>query len=169
MLRYPAEAIGRVTWCGPFAIAIITGLTYEEAHDKAIAVENRRLNAAAKARGLRPGYWRVTHFKSMGRGVLSRTAARLGVKIRWSGYRKLAEQPTLLTFARDHTIKGRTYLILAGHHYVVVRDGVVYHSWHTPCPVEDMQRHRLARVCYWAEVKPRPAAILEPAPLAAAA
>lgn len=168
-LKYPAmkttrgrrSPTGRTLWCGPFALAVVTGLEYDEAHAKAVAVEQRRLNADAKRRGLPPGYWTKAYFKGMTASELARTAEKLGVKADWhhvpNGKRK---GPTLLTFSREHTVKGKTYVIIAGWHWVVVKDGVLYHSHVDPITVEEAPTYRMARVSCWAEVKPRPEAVL---------
>lgn len=65
---------------------------------------------------------------------------------------------TVQAFTRNHTKPGRAYLIDAADHWLVVMDGVMYNSHFKPIPVEKAPRYRLARVLWWAEVKPRPEA-----------
>ena len=147
----------RTLWCGPFSVAMVTGLSYEEAYEKCRKMEQRRLNAQAKRRGLRPGYWTAI-IKGMHEGTLSKALGLLKVKCEWNWVKR--KDLTLLTFAREHTIKGLTYIVVAGNHYVTIKDGVLYHSHHDPMPVEDAPKYRKARVSGWAHVRPLPAAIV---------
>jgi hypothetical protein len=154
-----APVSGLVLWCGPFALAVVTGLPYDTCREKLRAVEQRRLNAQAKARGLKPGYWKA-RIKGVSDHLLATTAERLGVKVAWHNIRHgRTSGPTLITFTRDHTVKDRVYLVVAGWHYVTICNGILYHAHHDPLPVEDAPKYRKARVARWAEVKPLPAAI----------
>lgn len=160
-LRHPARSSTRTsTWCGPFALAVITGLSYDDAYAKSLAVEKRRLRTAARRRNLAPNYWTDgLSIKSMHANAFKRTAERLGIVVKWAY--ELKDQPTLLTFTRQHTVKDRVYVVSAGNHYEVICNGILYHSHHDPMPVEDAPRYRMARVKKWTEVKPRPAALRE--------
>jgi hypothetical protein len=153
--EYRKSPTGRTLWCGPFAVAVLTGVSYDDAHAEAVRIERRRLNAEAKRVGLKPGYWNKTHFKGMHFNALKRTAEKLGAKFGATTFTyNKAKALTLLTFARDHTVAGKVYLITAGNHYVIVKDGVLYHSHHDPLPVEQAPRYKMAKVTKWTEVRP---------------
>lgn len=146
MLRYPTfaggrSAAGRALWCGPFALSVLTGLDFDTCYSKALDVEKRRLRAEARKKGLRPGYWAdgLSIIKGMGLAHLQRTAERLGVRFKWTNVRK-RDGLTLLTFVRQHTVKGRTYLVNAGDHYMTIRDGILYHSHHACDPRRWLRR-----------------------------
>lgn len=184
MLRYPEinttrgrkSPGGRTLWCGPFAVAQITGLGYDEAYAKTLA-DIRRATMAHWIK--RYGKERAERMKRAGnlpnviKGTFEhqiiRVLGKLGVRAKLTYCGRMADRPTLITFARDHTVRGRTYIVVAGNHWVTIKDGLLYHSHHDPLPIEQAKRYRMARVECWAEVKPRPAAIPEPAPLAEAA
>lgn len=157
--HYRKSVSGRTLWCGPFALAMITGLEYDEAHGRAVRIEQRRLNKEARSRGLRAGYWRKTHFKGMGEAAFARFAERMGVRVKWTRVDK-KKAVTLLTFTRDHTVKGKTYVLVAGNHFVTVKDGILYHSHHDPLPVEEAPKYKRAKVTAWAEVRPRREALV---------
>lgn len=178
MLKYPAMTAsrkslsGRTLWCGPFVVAMVTGLDYDAAYKKVLADVRRASLAARKKRYAgRPEAdlkWSLrtqplpTVIKGTYEHQIARVLGKLGVKTTLV-YSKgnIKSWPTLLTFARDHTIKGHTYIVVAGHHWVTLKDGILYHSHHAPQPIEDAPRYRMARVECWADVKPRPDAILQ--------
>lgn len=192
MLRYPTiskawggnpgerkSPSGRTLWCGPFAVAVLTGLGYDEAYAKVLADLRRAIMTVRRKRAerLRIKVSRAnlpTTIRGVHEHDVARTLGKLGVKVKWTNLAK-RDRMTLLDFTRNHTVKGRTYLVVAGNHYEVIKDGVIYHSHIDPTPIEEATSrasksgYKLARVECWAEVKPRPAAILELAPLAEAA
>lgn len=178
MLRYPAinttrgrkSPSGRTLWCGPFLVALLTGLPYDEAYAKLLAdirraiMKKRRAVAERGWRGTlladRPVVSRAglpTQVKGTYEHQIARLLGKLGVAMKltytWAPI-------TLLTFAREHTVKGKTYAVAAGHHWLVLKDGLLYHSHHAPLPIDEAPRYRMARVECWAEVRPRPAALL---------
>lgn len=173
-LKYPSidkrsgrrSPTGRTLWCGPFAIAMLSGLEYDDAYAKALAVVRREHMAVARLHAKR--YGTAVSKNGLPRSIQGlsheKTALvlnRLKIKTKLTRILRKTERPTLLTFARNHTIKGRTYICVAGHHWVVIKDGVLYHAHHDPIALDDAPRYRLAKVDSWAEVKPLPAAILE--------
>lgn len=167
----------RTLWCGPFLVAMVTGLGYDEAYRKVLgdirraALKQRKAKYIGRDTDLK---WslRVNPLPTVVKGTyehqIVRILGKLGVKAKLVYTGPMAKRPTLLTFARDHTVKGKTYIVVAGHHWVTIKDGILYHSHHDPMPLEDAKRYRMARVECWAEVKPRPAAVAEE-PLALAA
>lgn len=176
MLNYPAIKLvsglyrksptGRTLWCGPFALAVITGLPYDEAYAKILDVEKRHIRQMNREhysnRGVKnpKGPWRVpTSLQGLHHTRLARASERLGVKMKWVSIPSKKHQMTLLTFAREHTVKDHVYVVIAGNHYEVICNGVLYHSHHDPVKIEDAPKYRMARVTYWTEVKPRPAAL----------
>lgn len=176
MLKYPKiderrgrkSPSGRTLWCGPFAVAMVTGLEYDEAYKKVLADIRRAIMKTrreyAKKRGVpvsRSGLPTSVQGTYEHQIVRILNKLRVTTKLVYTG--PMSKRPTLLTFVRDHTVKGRTYIIVAGNHWVTVKDGVLYHSHHDPLPVEDAPRYKMARVECWAEVKPRPEAIKEEA------
>lgn len=175
MLNYPAIELvsglyrkspsGRTLWCGPFALAVITGLPYDDAYAKAFAVEkrvareaNRAYNAKRGIKSARGPYKVPKSTQGLSKGNFKEAARLLGVKVQWAHlYGK--GQMTLLTFTRDHTVKDHVYVVVAGNHYEVICNGVLYHSHHDPVKIEDAPKYRMAKVTAWADVKVRPAAL----------
>lgn len=172
MLNYPAIKLveghyrkspsGRTLWCGPFALAVITGLPYDTVYAKVLDVEKRRIRALNKAQGRAPnaGYRVPTSMQGLHMNALARTAERFGIKVAWKKVPKHgAKSVTLLTFAREHTVKDHVYVVIAGNHYETICNGVLYHSHHDPVRLEDAPSYRMAKVTYWADVKVKPAAL----------
>lgn len=166
MLRSPTRSETRSkSWCGPYALAVLSGLTYDDAYSKMLKAINRQRSKEAAARGLRRDYWKKTAFKGVSTYEIRIAAKALGVKIEWATdrSRRYAHRGvTLLTFVREHTIKGKTYLVVAGNHYVVVKDGTVYDNTHTSGQhsIDDYPRAKLGRLLCYADVRPRPAALI---------
>lgn len=171
MLRYPAIKLkdgarvspsGRAMWCGPFAVAVLTGLGYDEAHnacrkDARLVARARALVAADDEGYAHPDPtqgpenidWTYPH-------QVQRVLTKLGVRC------TLYDAPAGLTLQRMvdlHTKAGKTYLVHCGAHWLVVHDGMMYHSHHEPCPVAEAPRFRRAKVLLWYEVRPRPEAL----------
>lgn len=171
-LKYPAMAsgrrkstTGRTLWCGPFAVAMVTGLEYDDAYKKVLADIRRSIMANWKKRY---GEQRASGMRDrlpkavMGtqEHQIARILNKLKIKCELVYYGQMKYRPTLITFVREHTVKGHTYIIVAGHHWVTIKDGILYHSHHDPIPVEDAPKYRKARIECWADVKPRPEAII---------
>lgn len=167
-MKSPTKS-ARTMWCGPYALALLSGLSYDEAYRKALRSINVRRGKEAVERGLRRDYWQRAALKGVSHYEMRVAAKALGIKIEWKldARRRQYEHHgvTLLTFVREHTVKGKTYLVSAANHYVVVRDGIVYDNTLTkPAhPVEEYPRAKLGRLECYAEVRPRPAAMTEAA------
>jgi hypothetical protein len=158
MLKYPSIAKragnrlslgGRALWCGPFADAVILGQDYDIA-----------LRYIERSVRLRPDPDR-TSAKTITGVFPSEIARVLGyrrVKVQFNHIDE-GERPTLVTFVRERTVKGKTYLIGVADHWVVVKDNVLYHNQHDPCHIDLAPKYRMGRVDMWAEVKPRPGAL----------
>jgi len=179
-LKYPAMTMnrksltGRTLWCGPFAIAVITGLDYDTAYAKLLSdIRRTRMKSlkrrykglsAYRLREMLPKVIKGTYEHQI-EGLLN----KLKVKTKLVYFGGMRYRPTLITFAREHTRRGRTYILVAGHHWLTMQDGIIYHSHHAPKPVEEMAKYRMAKVECYAEVEPLPAALAEPAALSEAA
>lgn len=160
-LNYPGRNPARRNWCGPFALAMISGISYDAAYAKALDVEKRRLRAQAKKRGFKPDYWtKRLAIKGLNKWTLVLIAKRLGVTVKWVFPKWSRTKLTLLTFVREHTVKDHVYLVIAGNHYETICNGILYHAHHKPLPVEDAPKYRMAHVECWADVRVRPAAVL---------
>jgi hypothetical protein len=177
MLNYPNILIkngrrqsltGRTLWCGPFLVAMVTGLDYDTAYKKVLSDLRRSILAARKKKYAGREHdlkWslKVNPLPTVVKGTyehqIARVLGKLGVTTKLVYTGPMAKRPTLLTFAREHTVKGHTYVVVAGHHWVTIKDGVLYHAWHAPMLLEDAKRWKMARVECWADVKPRPAAV----------
>lgn len=164
MLKTPTRTTRGVTeWCGPTALAVLTGLSYDEAYEKMKRAINRQRGKEAVARGLRRDYWKKSAFKGVSTYEIRIAGKALGLKIKWAIERgtisrRALRGTTLLTFVREHTVKGKTYLVVAGNHYVVVRDGLVYDNTRSNggvCSIEDYPRAKLGRLSCYAEVRPK--------------
>lgn len=174
MLKYPQintksgrrSPSGRTLWCGPFAVAMLSGLEYDEAYKKVLSVVRREHMKAARLFAERRGVAVNKRdcpksVQGLSRSMTAKVLNRLKIKTTLVHIPNKKARPTFLTFSRDHTIKGRTYIVVAGNHWMTLKDGILYHSHHDPIALEEAPRYRLAKVDCWAEVKPLPAALLE--------
>lgn len=158
MLKTPTRSTTRAhSWCGPTALAALTGLPYDAVYKKMVASINRHSRAEAKRHGYRADTWVQKSFQGVSVGDLAIAGKSLKLTIDWDSRHKGA---TLLTFTREHTIKGKVYLVVAANHYVVIKDGIVYDNTVTgPHPIDEYPRAKLGRVTHWAQVRPRPEAL----------
>lgn len=159
-LRYPRIPKDRTIWCGPFIVGLLLGLDYVEAYK--ILLADVRQAAAEVVRAAADQRYEVAGGDEVRRsqparitGTYPHQIARLlnkrGVRC---DFTELEERQTLLSFIRHVAEPGKTYLIDAGHHWLVVRNGVMYQSHYRPTVLERAPTHRKARVLCWAEVVP---------------
>ncbi len=169
MLKQPTRSTTRQhSWCGPTALAVLTGLTYDEVYPRMVDAINRHSRKLARERQLPADYWVKKAFRGVSTSDLIIAAKHFNVTVKWA--RKpgpgryqpyLHRGVTLLTFVREHTVKGKTYLVVAANHYVVVKDGIVYDNTSKgPFHVEQYPRAKLGRLRCFAEVRPRPEALV---------
>jgi hypothetical protein len=158
MLKTPTRSTTRThSWCGPTALSALTGLPYDVVYKKMVASINRHSRATAKRRGYHADTWVQKSFQGVSVDDLAVAGKSLKLTIEWSTQHK---GTTLLTFVRDHTVKGKVYLAVAANHYVVVKDGIVYDNTPTgPHPIDEYPRAKLGRITHWAQVRPRPEAL----------
>lgn len=168
-LKYPAmngrkSLTGRTQYCGPFAVAMLTGMDYDGAYTKLLASIRRQTMESRKRKYKnRPSdlkwslkQWPLpTRVKGTYDYQIKECLRKLGVKVEWS---KAHAKVTVAAFADLHTVVGQTYLVCAGHHWIVLKDGVLYHAHHAPKAAR-LSNWALKRVTYWAAVRPRPAAL----------
>lgn len=144
-------------WCGPYAYALLLGLDYEAGYKRLLGHIRRAIIKRRRARRMPERVIRGNlprFIKGVYTSTLVAALAAAGVKTAFS--RKHAGV-TVLTFTREHTVRGVAYLLDAGHHFGVILDGVLYDN-RGPCPVEECH-WKLARVEEWSIVKPRSAAL----------
>jgi hypothetical protein len=176
MLKYPTYRIkggarvspeGNTMWCGPFALAVLTGVEYEEAHRWMVA-DARRVHRALKLAEAEAEY-RAANAAELREGApdevdwtyphqMERILTSKGVKTRFTNIPE-GKRPTLQSFVRNHTAKGKAYLIGVGAHWLVTMNGIVYQSLHKPCHVSEAPRYRTGRVDMWASVRPKKEAL----------
>ena len=94
---YKTKASSGSTWCGPYAFAILTGRTYDQA-DKWL---RKLLNRKQKIQGI---YWDEASF--------------VAEKLKWKKLKKVRN----MTFnqLRDNLLSNRWYLVAYTSHFVVV-------------------------------------------------
>lgn len=157
---------GRTLWCGPFAVAMLTGLDYDSAYRACQKDAKRVAKAKALAAADEQGYsvvdpvpepditWTYPH-------QVDRVLRSLGARVSdvHESQGPIGGWPTLIRFVREQTEPGKCYLIHLASHWLVVQDGIMYHGIHDPMPVEEAPRYRRAKVEMWYEVKPRPEAL----------
>lgn len=154
MLKVPAKDPSRTNWCGPTAIAIITGKTYAEGRD---------LAAIAKIKGGRSTK-RVV--KGLGRSAIVRALKRADVKVA-AAWQKFPDKPTLMRL--DERLKPRRfYLVIVGNHYVTVNthDWTVCCNWSRAWVAFRDHPFNRSRVTEVIEVTPAPEAFGVTTPLA---
>lgn len=165
LLRLPFVQKNTHVWCGPYIVALLLGVDYAEAYRllladarlfrrMAVHVEADRSQTIATPDDVRRVVQPVRITGTYPHQV-ARLLTKRGVRCRMN---EAEGSPTVLSFIRNNAKPGRAYLIDAADHWIVVMDGVMYNSLFKPVPLEKAKRYRLARVLYWAEVKPRPEA-----------
>lgn len=90
---------GRITWCGPYAIATVCGTAYEPAYQ-----------AAKAARGKR-------HAKGITCGNLKQACETLGVKGKWT---MLSNKRVLRKFIEESLRPNEVYVINITRHFLVI-------------------------------------------------
>lgn len=160
-LRLPKCPDTGTIWCGPYIVALLLGIDYDEAY-KALLADARK--AAAEAvrvdadRDQRiPSPIELKRAKPVSvTGTYPHQVARLlnkrGVRCDLVDARADNPRLTVQSLVRHIAKPNRTYLIDAADHWLVVRDGVMYNSHFEPVLVSMAPRYRLARVLWWAEV-----------------
>lgn len=151
---------GRTLWCGPFAVAVLTGTDYDSAYEDFLAVERRAARRAIMAQGVmgwppEPADVDAVMPKDVDATYpvqLARALQQRGVRVSFNVPQDPA--PTLLRFVREQTIFEHTYIIHCGGHWLTVHEGEMYHAPHRPLPVEKAPRYRMAKVHAWADVRP---------------
>lgn len=101
MIKAPACAAKGATWCGPYALATIAGITYEEALAKVKKVTHRK---------------RIT---GMWNHEVESTAQKLGFKKFRFKYIPKKERTTLAN-SLDWLHPNRIYVVQITRHYVIV-------------------------------------------------
>jgi hypothetical protein len=133
--------LGHNRYCGPAAVSIITGRTAECA-----------VRWMLVARGYEPGE-RNGGIKGSWATEVGRALHALGYKLD-AGEDWLRDRPTLARWLRDRTPaqRARTYLVSAGHHFLVVRGNKIACSL-TGAPVNlRAYPHRRYRVRHYYRV-----------------
>jgi len=88
----------RITWCGPYAIAVVSGCGYEQAYQVARKVRNKR------------------HAKGISNTDLKKSCTKLGVKGKWH---KLEKRTQLKKFLPTLEA-GKVYVVQITKHFIVV-------------------------------------------------
>lgn len=113
---------GRTMWCGPYALALLSGREYDSVYASCLRGMNRWRNEYAAKRGRRKPK-RTKVIISLSAGWLPILGKTLGLTIEWKAAPK---GTTVGNFAELHTVKDRTYLLNITGHYCVVRNGLCY-------------------------------------------
>ena len=88
----------RITWCGPYAVAVVSGCGYEQAYQVARKVRNKR------------------HAKGISNMDLKKSCTKLGVKGKWH---KLEKRTQLKKFLPTLEA-GKVYVVQITKHFIVV-------------------------------------------------
>lgn len=136
-------AKARANWCGPYAIAVLLRLpTYDQAYDIA-----RRVNGLKAVRGLRcTQLWRAisAHNKTRQLCVWGQDISPA------HNYRQLGldtPRPTLTQWYRCRPDKRAVYLVVAGHHFLVIHGTRIIDNWTLKWePFHARKHHKRARV-----------------------
>lgn len=148
---------GRVPWCGPFAVAVLTGWDYDKAYE-ACRADLKAISRAREMVRLDSEYTaaysiNVTDPTIEGQMAhqVQRVLFKAGVFFEWDQDRRFR---TVLEFTRAQP-EG-TFLLAVGtektSHWIVIHDGMMYHSHHLPCPVSEAPRYKRSPVLNWADL-----------------
>lgn len=106
-MKAPERAVGRVTWCGPYALATVLGVTYQEAYRLALWNTGR------------------TFIKGMANWHMCEILKRRRIKTRFqtlARYNRMAQPKGRVTVQRltDWLKPNRLYIVNITDHYIVV-------------------------------------------------
>lgn len=101
MITKPNKALKGTTWCGPYALALIGNVTYEEALKKAKRATGRKI------------------IKGMWNWEVAKVAKRLGLRnFKWTNIPK--KQQTNFLNHLDWFKPNRIYVVQVTHHYMIL-------------------------------------------------
>ena len=109
----PVGHTERTVWCGPYALALLSGLSYDEVYKKAL----RKIRALKKSYEYKP-----TSIKGMYPSELTAVAKTLKTPFafeRLDGRKNKRDQLTL-TKAMDYLKPNRVYVVMITDHFLVV-------------------------------------------------
>ena len=122
---------GKNRWCGPGAIAILTGVTTDDASRMIRAFTGKRNCMGTPTHVLRKVLYEC--------GITSHLSDEY-----WSG-----ERPTLNQWVTDGRSRGGTYLVVAGNHFQILTDGLfVDNQVKEVTAFEDLKKGKRRRVSH---------------------
>lgn len=144
MLKAPEKAVGRVTWCGPYAIAaVLPRWSYTTA-----------LNALKARRG---GAWeRVMGVPEGELVAIINSTGKRHARIIDSFGGKRSPKPTLTQWYRQRPDRQATYIVVAGDHYLTIAGTKIIDNWTCEWqPFHMRKKHKKARVRCVIKVMPK--------------
>jgi len=127
-----------ITWCGPYALATVAGLTYDEVYEKMLRAYNKKR------------YTKVKHITGVTNSLMERVSKICRCTFKFERVTKRTLNQTM-----DHLDPNRIYIVLVTGHYIVVdtRDWTMIDNQNMDwVPIKE-SAHRLKRVRSVAEVK----------------
>jgi len=89
----------RITWCGPFSVALVSGKEYEPAYQTLKNIRGKR------------------HCKGVTTGNISKACKQFGIKGKWT---KLDKKRKLSKFVPENLEQGKVYIIQITRHVLVM-------------------------------------------------
>ena len=135
----------RTLWCGPYALAVVSGLSYDEVYKKALR----------KVRRDTPNYChQPKYIKGMMKGQVEAVAKTLKVPCKFGRVEGMSRTATLSNLM-DYLQPNRVYIVGITGHYVVVNTstGMLIDNIHKDWVKVGESKHFRCRVEEVAEVK----------------
>ena len=136
----PGTSRKAITWCGPYALALVSGLSYDEVYKKMLRAKNKR----------QPKWRKLKHITRVSDQLMQIVAKTVKTPF----YFKPAKRMTLSQYV-DHLEPNTVYIIQITGHYVVIDT----RTWElsdnqslTWVPIKD-SKHKRCFVKRLAEVK----------------
>lgn len=135
----------RHNWCGPIALTVMTGLSYERCEDELYLVRaNHDSRFISKCTD---GHKRQNGIKGTYEHEVTQAAQRLGLR-KVGEWIVMVERVTCRRFIERQTAdqKRQMLLVCVGHHWVVLHAGLVYdfnHPTGTPIAVSRFSRSKI--------------------------
>lgn len=138
------------TWCGPYALALISGNTYDHTYSECIRVANNRINYLNRDRMPFQKLRKVKVITGMLNHELERVAKALGCSMKWT----FCNSTPTLSRMTEELRPNRIYVINITDHYVVVdtRNWTVCDNQTQEWEPIKQSKHRRKRVRNIAEV-----------------
>ncbi len=127
-------------WCGPYALAAVSGMTYEEARDDLAKARKHNSGGSQNVKGVFNYEMESAFDRHFGYPIIFRY-----IPFRYSATGKY-DQPTLKQFLYLFDISQGTYILTFGNHYVTIENGKLLDNQNKQQTPFAMAKHMRKRV-----------------------